>query len=101
MVVLALICWPIWVFGVAQNCVLSVEIFSFLIDLRDWSYHFCADFCFLVGGPLFLNLTACFVCSRTNWEKSFTMESILGFSAFSLVDSFRVKWGEVSRVWRH
>ena len=71
------------------------------MDLRDWLYHLHADFCFLVGGPLLQNLTACFVSSKTRWEKAFTMESILGFSAFSLADniwSFRVKWGEVSHA---
>ena len=102
MVVLDLICWPIWVVGVDRNWVLSVEI-SVLMDLRDWSYHLRADFCFLVGGPLLRNLTACFVSSKTKWEKPSTMESILGFSAVSLLDriwSFRVKWEEVSCVSR-
>ena len=48
-VVLALICWPRWVDGVDQNWMFSDEI-SFLLDLRYWSCHLRADFCFLVGG---------------------------------------------------
>ena len=49
-------------------------------------------------------MTACFVSSRIRWEKYSTMESILGFSVFSLADRiliFRVNWGEVSHAWRH
>ena len=100
-VVLALICWPRWVDGVDRNWEFKVRIY-FLMVLRDWSYHLRAAFCFLVGGPFFQNLTACFVSSRIFLEKSSTMTLMLGLSALSLADRiwiFSLKWGAENLVW--
>ena len=44
------------VVGARQNWLFSADI-SFLMVFNDWSYQLRADFCFLVGGPLFRNLT--------------------------------------------
>ena len=63
MVVFARICWPVCVVGARRNWLFSEDI-SFLVDFSDWSYHLRSDFCFLVGGPLFRNLTVCLVSSR-------------------------------------
>ena len=99
-VVLALICWPSWVDGVDRNWEFKVRI-SFLMVLRDWSYHFRADFYFLVGGPFFRNLTACFDSSKIVLEKSSTIALMVGFSALSLADRiwiFSLKWGAENLV---